>query len=126
DAVERSARNTGWKPVFQLARAAVCLVLPVASLRAEDASWPPVLRGAVNGTVTLRDEEFLRVPAPVAAKMDDGKIVPFDVAKSAPAVELAFHDRLGPDAITRRLWSSWGDICVAGDGRVYCGLGDHG
>jgi sugar lactone lactonase YvrE len=33
---------------------------------------------------------------------------------------------LGPDAASRRLWSSWGDICVANDGRVYCGVGDHG
>jgi sugar lactone lactonase YvrE len=112
--------------IIFLARAAGCLLLLAPLLRAEDAAWPPALRGAVNGTVTLCDEEFLRVPAAVAARRDDGKIVPFDVAKTAPTVELTFHDQLGPDAIKRRLWSSWGDICVASDGRVYCGLGDHG
>jgi len=112
--------------IVSLLRATACFLVFAPLLHGEETAWPPVLRGAVGGTVTLRDEEFLRVPQSVAARRDDGKIVPFDVAKTAPTVELAFHDQLGPDAIKRRLWSSWGDICVAGDGRVYCGLGDHG
>jgi sugar lactone lactonase YvrE len=41
-------------------------------------------------------------------------------------VDLAYHQDLGPNAAKRRLWSSWGDICLASDGRVYCGIGDHG
>jgi hypothetical protein len=41
-------------------------------------------------------------------------------------VDFAYHRDLGPDAVKRRLWSSWGDICVASDGRVYVGIGDHG
>lgn len=88
---------------------------------ADEPSWPPRV-----GTVTLKTDEFLQVPATVAAKMTEGKIVPFEMAKEAPTVDLAFHDQLGPDAIHRRLWSSWGDICVASDGRVYCAIGDHG
>jgi hypothetical protein len=84
-------------------------------------SWPPRAE-----PVTLKTEEFLQIPPSVAAKLAEGKIVPFDVAKEPPTVDLAFHDQLGPDAIHRRLWSSWGDICVASDGRVYCGIGDHG
>lgn len=49
----------------------------------------------------------------------------FVVAKTPPTVTLFFHDQLGSDAASRRLWSSWGDIGVAHDGRVYCGIGDH-
>jgi hypothetical protein len=93
---------------------------------AAENTWPPPLRGAVKGTVTLQTPDFLRVPDSVAEKLKAGKIVAFDVAKVAPKVELAFHDQLGPDAAQRRLWSSWGDIAVASDGRVYCGIGDHG
>src|SRR5207248_549803 len=51
---------------------------------------------------------------------------PFSVAKAAPTVELAFHANLGPNAVGRRLWSSWGDICLARDGKVYSAIGDHG
>jgi sugar lactone lactonase YvrE len=90
------------------------------------AAWPPALSGSVNGTVTITSDTFLKVPPAVEeAKGTDGA-ASFIVAKSAPTVELAFHGVLGPDAVNRRLWSSWGDICVAKDGRVYCGIGDHG
>ena len=51
---------------------------------------------------------------------------PFEVAKTPPRVHFAYHQQLGPDASRRRLWSSWGDICVAADGSVYCAIGDHG
>ena len=89
-------------------------------------AWPPGLPGAVNGVVSLETEEFLRIPDSVATARSSGKAVPFDVAARPPVVDLAYHDSLGPDAIRRRLWSSWGDICVAQDGRVYCAIGDHG
>ena len=91
----------------------------------EPAPWPPELKGATSGTVTLQTDLFLQVPESVAAAVKDGTAVEFDVAKTPPTVDLAFHRDLGPDAINRRLWSSWGDICVAGDGSVYCGIGDH-
>jgi sugar lactone lactonase YvrE len=83
-------------------------------------AWPPELKGATNGTATLHSDAFLK-PPPVVP--DAGT---FDVARTPPTVDLAFHRDLGADASARRLWSSWGDICVASDGTVYCGIGDHG
>src|ERR1051326_4903411 len=79
-------------------------------------TWPPALPGAINGTVTFSSADLLTIPA--AVKTADA--APFDVPTRAPVVDLAFHDQLGPDGATRRLWSSWGDICVASDDRVYC------
>jgi hypothetical protein len=105
----------------------VILLAVVASpLVADDQPWPPELRGAKNGTVTLRSEEFLKVPESVVVAREKEGAAPFVMAKTPPIVELAFHRDLGPGAISRRLWSSWGDICLASDGRVYCGIGDHG
>lgn len=97
-----------------------------SSAVAEENSWPPELRGAKNGTVTLRSENFLNVPESVVAARAKEGAAEFVLAKTAPTVDLAFHQDLGPDAVSRRLWSSWGDICLARDGRVYCGIGDHG
>lgn len=98
--------------------------LPQAA--AEEMPWPPPLRGAKDGTVTVETTRFLDVPEAVPAELRKPGAAPFTVAKTPPRVELAFHDSLGPDAPKRRLWSSWGDICVAGDGSVYCAIGDHG
>jgi len=99
------------------------LVVPLAP--AVPVDWPPPLRGAKDGTVTLQSELFLHVPASVAAagKQEGAAFV---VARTPPAVDFAFHRDLGPEPVNRRLWSSWGDIGLAGDGRVYCGIGDHG
>jgi hypothetical protein len=105
---------------------ALPLVFLVIAHLAQAQSWPPKLEGAANGTVTLKTDEFLTVPNAVVAKRSGDKTAPFVVAKTAPTVHLAFHRSLGPDAISRRLWSSWGDIALAKDGRVYCGIGDHG
>ncbi|MCC6419668.1 MAG: hypothetical protein IT429_15655 [Gemmataceae bacterium] len=88
--------------------------------------WPPPLRGARQGTVSLRSDAFLEVPASVRTAGREEGAAPFTVARTAPTVDLALHDNLGTDAASRRLWSSWGDIAVASDGRVYCGIGDHG
>ncbi len=92
----------------------------------DETPWPPVLRGARDGTVTLASEAFLTIPEAVRAEATKPDAAAFDVAGTPPTVDLAFHRDLGPDAAARRLWSSWGDICVASDGRVYCGIGDHG
>jgi Zn-dependent M28 family amino/carboxypeptidase len=92
----------------------------------EPPAWPPALTGAKDGTVTLKTDRFLDVPEAVAAATAKDGAAPFTVAKAAPAVDLAYHRDLGPDAVKRRLWSSWGDICLASDGRVYCAVGDHG
>ncbi len=95
---------------------------------AEDAptAWPPKLPGAnKQGTVTVQEASFLKIPADVVEKSKAEGSAPFVVAKTPPTVHLAYHQNLGPEAATRRLWSSWGDIGLASDGSVYCGIGDH-
>lgn len=92
----------------------------------EATPWPPALKGAVHGTATVENESFLKIPenvAELAAKEGSAKFV---MAKTPPRVQIAFHDELGENAATRRLWSSWGDIGRAKDGSVYVGIGDHG
>lgn len=92
----------------------------------EKIAWPPSLPGAKDGTVTLKSKTFLNVPQSVQMARSEERSAPFVMAKMPPKVELAFHQQLGTMPAHRRLWSSWGDICVASDGRVYCAIGDHG
>lgn len=99
---------------------------PAVAVAADPGSWPPELPNATNGTAVIGGDSLLTVPANVAESATAEGSAPFVVADSPPTVELAYHRDLGPDAVNRRLWSSWGDICVASDGRVYCGIGDHG
>lgn len=87
--------------------------------------WPPRLNGATNGAVTINTEQFLEIPAAVTATRNDDGVAPFVMAKEPPTVNLAFHGELGSNPTARRLWSSWGDICLASDGSVYVGIGDH-
>jgi len=105
------------------------LVIDASAEAREKASasipWPPKIQGAEGGTITIRSDRFLDIPPEVSAAGDQQDAAPFVMAREAPTVELAFHDRLGPHPTGRRLWSSWGDICVAGDGSVYVGIGDH-
>ena len=106
--------------------AATPLLLATDVFAQDTPAWPPALRGAKNGTASLRSDRFLEIPESVAkiSKMEGA--APFTVAKNAPTVDLAFHGNLGANASGRRLWSSWGDICLASDGKVYSGIGDHG
>lgn len=98
-----------------------------AGTRLTTDTWPPALTGAdAKGTVTLRGDEFLKVPESVSKEMDKPGFAPFVVAKEAPAVDVAYHTKLPDAALNGTGWSSWGDIVVARDGKVYCGLGDHG
>src|SRR5687767_11625080 len=46
------------------------------------------------------------------------------VAKTAPLVEVAILKDL-PEGEKGTLWSSWGDGCVAKNGRYYFGIGNH-
>ena len=94
---------------------------PAGQTENSERPWPPVIPNAPQGTVTLESPEFLAIPPGVLAGASK-----FVVAKQPPTVDLAFHQNLGPNPAERRLWSSWGDICVAKDGRVYVGIGDHG
>ncbi|MEK6236676.1 MAG: hypothetical protein N2C14_18365 [Planctomycetales bacterium] len=85
--------------------------------------WPP--KSFPGGVVTIKTSRFLEIPANVAAERDEVGSARFVMAKTPPVVDLAFHNQLGLDPTSRRLWSSWGDICVASDGAVYVGIGDH-
>lgn len=94
---------------------------------AEEVAWPPALPGAgSSGTVTFTSKSLLKVPDAVEQQRSDAGVAPFVVAQTPPTVDFAYHRNLGDDAVNRRLWSSWGDICVAGDGMVYTAIGDHG
>lgn len=103
----------------------LCLAGLACKARGEQ-PWPPALPGAERGTVSTSSARLLEVPASVAEARTGAGAAPFTVASTPPTVELAYHDQLGPGAVQRRLWSSWGDICLADDGRVYGGIGDHG
>jgi sugar lactone lactonase YvrE len=92
----------------------------------DDIPWPPVLPGAVNGTVTLKGQDLLIVPDAVAELAKDPESAPFIVAKTAPVVELAYHQPLPDAALNGTGWTSWGDIGVAPDGKVYSAIGNHG
>src|SRR5687767_6511712 len=104
--------------------------LPI--LHAQDAvkpevqSWPPPLKGAVNGTVTVTTPDFLTVPESVKEGLAKPGAAQFVVAKTAPTVDLAYHHPLPDISANGTGWSAWGDIGVARDGRVYVGTGNHG
>lgn len=88
--------------------------------------WPPELPGAVKGTVTIQSDDFLKIPADVTTLRTNADAAPFIMAKKAPVVELAYHGNLPNPGLNGTGWSAWGDICVASNGVVYCGIGDHG
>lgn len=97
-----------------------------ARSKTDDQSWPPALKGAVNGTVTVSSSDFLKIPESVRKSMKLEGAAPFIMAKRPPTVELAYHGNLPDRALNGTGWSAWGDICVASDGKVYSGIGDHG
>lgn len=101
------------------------LILPQMS-EAGGTPWPPPLPGAKDGTVTITSDLFLKIPTNVLAETGQPGTAPFIVAKTAPTIDLAYHAPLPDAALNGTGWSAWGDIAVAADGRVYCGLGDHG
>ncbi|MEQ8790666.1 MAG: hypothetical protein RIC55_30490 [Pirellulaceae bacterium] len=115
--------RTRFRPLAVVATA--CLLTASVS-SAQSVQWPPSLPGAKEGTVTLSGKRLLQIPASLAEQMEQEGVVKFDVAKTPPKVDFAYHRDLGEDAVSRRLWSSWGDICLASDGAVYCAIGDHG
>lgn len=107
--------------------------------------WPPALPGVAKPGEALRiqDAKFLDIPeavkkilsTPADAKAGKGNAAAdrpaeparFTVAKVPPIVDLVYHTDLPNDASDNGTgWSAWGDICVASDGSVYVGTGDHG
>lgn len=113
---------------FWLQGTCVCLILTMATsaVLGDEVRWPPALPNAKRGTATIKSDHFLEVPDAVQEARKDPAAAGFVVAATAPTVALAYHRDLGPSAVKRRLWSSWGDIALARDGKVYCGIGDHG
>ncbi len=104
-----------------------CLLFATLVFAGQPMEWPPHMRGVSNRTIRIKSNEFLVVPdSVVQAASGTGKVAAFVVAAEAPVVDLAFHGPLPDAALNGTGWSSWGDIEVADDGRVYCGIGDHG
>lgn len=116
------------QPAATLDKAAKPAKAPVTQT-VEQATWPPAIPNAdANGVITLNDKAFLNVPDAVAkAAKELG--YEFAVAKTSPVVDLVFHNDLPNPGVrpgNGTGWTSWGDICVASDGSVYMGIGDHG
>ncbi len=74
-------------------------------------------RGAEPTAVTLASDDLLRPPSGL-------KVDGFTVAKAAPKVDVVLFAGL-PDGGKGTLWSSWGDGCLAGNGKYYTAVGDH-
>jgi hypothetical protein len=115
-----------------LAPACLLLLGLAYGLRAQNAvpsaetAWPPPLQSAVHGVATIKSDAFLTVPPEVEKARAQEGAAPFVVARTPPVVELVYHGELPGHAQNATGWTAWGDILVAGDGRVYCGLGNHG
>ena len=77
-----------------LALACALLVLGGAGLAAADEPdrWPPALRGAKDGTVSLRSERFLDVPEAVVVAAKKEGAAPFTVAKAVPTIVMRNED----------------------------------
>jgi hypothetical protein len=71
----------------------------------------------VSKATTLETADFLKVPANLDAKQ-------FTVAKTPPVVDVCFFEGLA-DRGKGTLWSSWGDGCIATNGKYYTSVGDH-
>ena len=76
------------------------VVFVCSSLGADETRWPPELRGATNGTVSLKSKQFLKVPDSVVAARNKEGAAEFVMAKTIPTVDLAFHRDLGTPPFT--------------------------
>jgi len=96
-----------------------------SNITAQEA-WPPALPTAnENGVATISTTDFLRMPTGVQNVLDSNTAAKLSVAKKVPVVELVYHQGLPNAALNGTGWSSWGDICLASDGKVYSGIGNH-
>lgn len=73
------------------------------------------------GTPTVTRLERLK-PSKLVLKPPEGLPGGFAVARTAPDVDFAV---LPGQFSGARLWSSWGDVLAASDGRFYAAIGDH-
>ena len=67
-------------------------------------------------TVTIESDALLKAPVGVSGS--------FTIATTAPRVDVTLFTGL-PTGDKGTLWSSWGDGCVARNGKYYTSLGDH-
>jgi sugar lactone lactonase YvrE len=67
--------------------------------------------------ITLESPDLLKPPVGVA-------VAGFTVAKTAPKVDIVVFTGL-PEGAKGTLWSSWGDGCIARNGKYYTSIGDH-
>lgn len=89
-------------------------------------AWPPTLpKSNKNGVAVLKSNDFLKVPVSIQEVLDANPEIKLEIAKHIPKVELVYHNELNNAAINGTGWSSWGDICLASDGMVYSGIGNH-
>lgn len=94
----------------------------------EEAVWPPDLPTAnENGVASLNNVDMLKVSSSVQHVLDSTSNVKLKVAGTVPVIDLVYHSQLptNPNDSSGALWSSWGDICLASDGKVYSGTGNH-
>ena len=144
----RPRRSAALPSAMSMLVVAATLLIASFAARAradEDTSWPPALPGVAKPGEALRleDARFLDIPESVkkaleapasAAKAGKGNAAGdrpaeparFTVARVPPIVDLVYHTNLPDRALNGTGWSAWGDICVASDGSVYVGTGDHG
>jgi hypothetical protein len=80
------------------------------------ADTPPE-READSVVSFVESADFLKVPPGLPGKG-------FAVAQKAPTVDLTLFRGL-PDKGRGTLWSSWGDGCLASNGKYYTSIGDH-
>jgi hypothetical protein len=132
-AVENESEPS-WPPPLRGIADGVATILPTEDFLRLPASVEAILRrGYVEDDAPAKAKTKAKAKGKSKGKEADEEEqepkktppVPFAIALKPPKVELAFHGELGPNAAGRRLWSSWGDIGVADDGRVYCAIGDH-
>lgn len=96
-------------------------ILPVLATMllalAVEADAPPPAEETVSKAVVLESADFLKAPA----GLDQST---FTVAKTAPQVDVCFFAGL-KNRGKGTLWSSWGDGCLASNGKYYTSIGDH-
>ena len=112
--------------VFQIIFLVLMAACTEPSGKSEKA-WPPALPTAdANGVASLETEAFLKIPPKVFEFLETDPDATLSVARSSPKIHLVYHDGLEDAALNGTGWSSWGDLCVASDGTVYSGTGNHG
>jgi hypothetical protein len=90
----------------------VVFAVPALSLAVGEGDEEPTSK-----SVTSRSDDFLKLPPGLEASN-------FVVAKTAPKVDVCFFAGL-KDRGKGTLWSSWGDGCLASNGKYYTSVGDH-